>query len=385
MYPNLYYAFKDLFGLDLPFLRFVNTFGFFVALAFLSAAWILSKELARKSKSGLFSPTETEITIGEPASGGELVSNFLIGFLFGFKLLALFLLDETITADPQAFLFSAQGSWPLGILMGGVFVFLKWREKHKLKLDKPEKRTLRLWPQDRVGEITMLALIFGLLGAKLFSIFEEWESFTQDPLGTFFSPAGLTMYGGLICAALAIWIYARKHRISIHNLNDSAAPGLMLAYGVGRLGCHFAGDGDWGIPSDLKTKPGFLPDWLWAYQYPHNVLKTDTPIAGCEAGQWGDYCYQLGQAAYPTPLYEALACILLFGVLWALRKRIKMPGRVFALYLIFNGLERFMIEKIRVNNKMDLFGFQPTQAEVISTSLFLAGTALWFWLGRRKA
>jgi prolipoprotein diacylglyceryltransferase len=158
----------------------------------------------------------------------------------------------------------------------------------------------------------------------------------------------------------------------------------MLAYGVGRLGCHFAGDGDWGIPSDLANKPSFLPDWMWAYHYPHNVLKMDTPINGCEADQWGDYCYQLGQAAYPTPLYEAITCILLFGVLWLLRKKIRVPGRIFALYLIFNGLERFFVEKIRVNSRLDLFGFHPTQAEVISTSLFLSGTLLWFWLGRRK-
>jgi phosphatidylglycerol:prolipoprotein diacylglycerol transferase len=400
MYPNLYYAFKDLFGLELPFLRFVNTFGFFVALAFLSAAWVLSRELSRKSKGGLFSPTENEITIGEPAGWGELLSNFLIGFLFGFKLLALFFLDKELTADPQAFLFSTTGSWPLGLLVGAVFVFLKWREKDQRKLDKPEKRIIRIWPQDRVGEITMLALIFGLLGAKIFSIFEEWESFTQDPLGTFFSPAGLTMYGGLICAALAIWFYARKNKISIHNLNDSAAPGLMLAYGIGRLGCHFAGDGDWGIPSSLKNKPSFLPDWLWTYSYPHNVLGQGTPIPECDPSIWDTFCKQLSNyqyigpdgsillyadGAFPTPLYEAIACILLFGVLWLLRKQIKVPGRIFALYLIFNGIERFFIEKIRVNSQLNLFGFHPTQAELISSVLFLSGLGLWIWLGKRKA
>ena len=385
MYPNLYYAFKDLFGLEFPFLRFVNTFGFFVALAFLAGAWVLSREMGRKSKAGFFTPTESELIIGEPARWSELISNFLVGFLFGYKLVALFILDAQRTADPQSFLFSTDGSWPLGIGLGITFAFLKWSEKNKRKLDKPEKRTIRIWPQDRVGEITMLALIFGLLGAKLFSIFEEWGSFVQDPLGTFFSPAGLTMYGGLICATLAIWFYARKNRMSIHHLNDSAAPALLLAYGIGRLGCHFAGDGDWGIPSDLAQKPSFLPDWLWSSSYAHNVLKTDTPIAGCDPAQWGDYCFQLGQAAYPTPLYEALACGLLFGILWMVRKKVKIPGQIFALYLIFNGLERFFVEKIRVNNKMDILGFHPTQAELISTALFLSGVLLWLWLGRRRS
>jgi prolipoprotein diacylglyceryltransferase len=160
---------------------------------------------------------------------------------------------------------------------------------------------------------------------------------------------------------------------------------LLLAYGIGRLGCHFAGDGDWGIPSDLAQKPSFLPDWLWSSSYAHNVLKTDTPIAGCDSAQWGDYCFQLGQAAYPTPLYEALACGLLFGILWMVRKKVKIPGQIFALYLIFNGLERFFVEKIRVNNKMDILGFHPTQAELISTALFLSGVLLWLWLGRRRS
>ena len=134
MYPNLYYAFKDLFGLEFPFLRFVNTFGFFVALAFLAGAWVLSREMGRKSKAGFFTPTESELIIGEPASWSELISNFLVGFLFGYKLVALFILDAQRTADPQAFLFSTDGSWPLGIGLGITFAFLKWSEKNKRKL-----------------------------------------------------------------------------------------------------------------------------------------------------------------------------------------------------------------------------------------------------------
>ncbi|MFZ9387956.1 MAG: prolipoprotein diacylglyceryl transferase family protein, partial [Chitinophagaceae bacterium] len=103
------------------------------------------------------------------------------------------------------------------------------------------------------------------------------------------------------------------------------------------------------------------------------------PIPGCTDAK---YCNQLEFGVYPTPLYEVIACFLLFLVLWAVRKKIKVPGRLFALYLIFNGFERFFIEKIRVNNRLDLFGFQPTQAEVISTLLFGAGVFLWFFLGR---
>lgn len=377
MYPNLYYAFKDLLGLDWPVLRFVNSFGFFVAIAFLTAAYVLTQELKRKSGQGLFVPNETTILIGEPASWVDLATNFGLGFLLGFKVLALFFLDEETMQDPQAFIFSGQGSPAAGLLLGLFFAAVKWWEKNKEKLDKPEKRLIRIWPQDRVGEITMLALVFGLAGAKLFDIFENWSSFLQNPSAYIFSPAGLTMYGGLICAAIAIGIYARKHKIGFLALADAVAPALMLAYGIGRIGCHVAGDGDWGIVSDLASKPSFLPDWAWSYAYPHNVIEEGVPIPGCS----GPYCNQLPHGVYPAPLFEAVGCILLFGVLWGVRNRLKATGQMFAFYLILNGLERFSIEKIRVNVKMDFLGMQPTQAELIASLLMIAGLVLFIRQG----
>jgi phosphatidylglycerol:prolipoprotein diacylglycerol transferase len=86
---------------------------------------------------------------------------------------------------------------------------------------------------------------------------------------------------------------------------------------------------------------------------------------------------------FPTSFYETIVCLLLFAILWALRKKLKIPGTLFALYLMVNGIERFFIEKIRVNNRMNLFGFHPTQAEVISTLLFLTGFLLFILLRRR--
>lgn len=425
MYPNLYYAFKDLFGVEWTFLRFVNSFGFFVAIAFIVAAVILANELRRKSKQGLLQPTEMQVMVGEPASVMELALNFLLGFLLGFKIVAMFILGPAATDDPQAFIFSPMGSWPAGIAIGLLFAGLKWWEKNKRKLAKPEKRTVRIWPQDRVGEITILALIFGLLGAKLFDIFENWSGFVEDPKAYLFSPSGLTMYGGLICAALAIWWYARKHKIAFWHLNDSAAPALMIAYSIGRIGCQVAGDGDWGVynsayilnsenkivaaaPGDFQRvldsnstyflreykqlgdveriqfkKPGalsFLPNWFFAYTFPHNVNEAGVPIRGCTDNK---YCSQLPAPVFPTPLYEVIACFFFFLVLWAERKKLKVPGTLFALYLIFNGFERFFIEKIRVNTRLTLFGFHPTQAEVISTLLFISGLVLWFWLRKK--
>lgn len=381
MYPNLYFAFKDLFGVEWSVLRFVNSFGFFVAIAFILSAIVLAAELKRKSSEGLLHPKEMQVMVGQPATAGELLLNFLLGFLLGFKIIALFIMDSSATEDPQAFIFSTIGSWPAGILLGLLFAGLKWYEKNKQKLPKPEKRTIRIWPQDRVGEITILALVFGLLGAKLFDIFENWSDFLKHPSSYLLSPSGLTFYGGLICAAIAIWVYAKKHDIGFWHLNDAAAPALMLAYGLGRIGCQVAGDGDWGIVNTNPKPFSWLPDWMWAYNYPNNVNESGIPIPGCV----GKYCNELNPPVYPTPFYEIVISLILFAVLWSLRKKLKTPGTLFALYLMLNGLERFFIEKIRVNTRLNIFGFQPTQAEVISTLLFLAGLILWIFLKRRPS
>jgi len=120
----------------------------------------------------------------------------------------------------------------------------------------------------------------------------------------------------------------------------------------------------------MHPKPfSFLPDWLWAYQYPHNVVNEGIPIPGCT----GPYCNQLPMPVYPTALYEILMCLVLFFVLWAIRKKIKIPGQLAGIYLIFNGTERFFIEKIRVNTKYEFLPFHPTQAEIISFLLIIGG------------
>ncbi len=99
----------------------------------------------------------------------------------------------------------------------------------------------------------------------------------------------------------------------------------------------------------------------------------------------GEYCNQLPIPVFPTPIYETLMCTGLFFILWAIRKRLKTPGNLFAVYLILNGLERFLIEHIRVNSQYDIFGFHPTQAELISAGLVISGVAILWALNRRRS
>ena len=151
---------------------------------------------------------------------------------------------------------------------------------------------------------------------------------------------------------------------------DSIAPSLIIAYGIGRIGCHVSGDGDWGI-TNLAAKPewmSFLPDWIWAYTYPNNVINAGIPIEGCT----GRYCMELANPVFPTPLYEIAMAGIIFLILWTIRRKITTAGVLFFVYLTLNGIERFFIEKIRVNTKYDILG-GITQAEIISSLLILIG------------
>lgn len=379
MYPNLYYAFKDLFGVDWSGLKLINSFGFFVAIAFITAAAVLTSELKRKSKEGLMTFKEEKLVVGKPASIGELLVNFFLGFLMGYKLIGAFL-DRNVLVDTQSYILSSQGNWTTGIIVAIVFTFLKWQEKNRVKLAKPEERMIRIWPQDRVGDMIIYAFVFGFLGAKIFHNLENLDELKKDPIGSLISFSGLTFYGGLICATIAIWQYCRKNNMKPLHVADAFAPTMMIAYGIGRIGCHVAGDGDWGIVNQSVKPFGWMPDWFWAYKYPHNVLNEGVQIPGCV----GQYCAQLPNFVYPTALYEAIVCILLFFFLWSIRKKIKTPGVMLAIYLMINGLERFCVELFRVNTRYHFFGINPTQAELISATFFVSGIILFLFFSKKK-
>lgn len=438
MYPNLYYIFKDWFGVEWHGLSFLNTFGLMVAMGFVTAAVVLSKELQRKEKQGLLSPREEMIIVGKPASVLDIIINAIVGFVFGYKLAGLFF-SKPDAVNPQEYIFSAEGNLLGGLLLGAVLAWFKWYDKNKQKLKEPERRSVRIWPHDRVGDIIILGLIFGILGAKLFDNLENWNDFIADPVGRLFSASGLTFYGGLIVAAIAICWYAAKKGIKIIHLVDAAGLALLLAYAVGRIGCQVAGDGDWGIynsayvadasgkvveaaPGDYQKQlqqheayylrgqvynqdsslvqvtdrlyetlekvphrsfkgPDFLPVWMFAYTYPQNVNKDGVFMANCDE----EHCRALPQPVFPTPFYETVICTLLFIILWAVRKKITTPGVVFGIYLILNGIERFAVELIRVNNTYSIFGFHPTQAEIISVALMLSGIILIIFVKRKAA
>ena len=374
MYPKLSDLINDLFGthINLP----IQSYGFMVALAFLTAGIILYLELKRKEKEGLLQSREIKTIEGKPASWQELLSTGIIGFILGYKFALIFEDYSYFANNPQEVLMSWGGNWIAGLVIGIGSVAWTWYSRNKSKKTPPVEKSMTVHPYQLTGNISMVAAIFGIIGAKLFDVIEHLDDFFQDPLGTLFSFSGLAFYGGFIVAAFAVVRYGRKNNIPFPHLADAVAPAHILAYAVGRIGCQISGDGCWGVinPNPIPEW-WFLPDWIWAFDYPHNVINEGILMPACN----GSHCHVLEQAVYPTPFYETSLGVLIFVILWSIRKKVGIPGLIFSFYLMLNAIERFLIERIRVNIEYKFLGMDITQAQLIAIGLFLLGVASIFY------
>ena len=383
MYPRLSDLINDLIGTDiiLP----VQTYGFFLALAFILAGCVIYIELGRKEREGIILPQEKIRIQGKPPSFQLLAINAIISFFIGYKLIGAFIHYTEFAARPQKFIFSTQGSWWGGIALAIAITLLTYFEKQRKRTGKPVKVSELIHPRQLTGNIILVAAVSGIIGSKLFDVIEHLDLLIKDPLHTLFSFSGLAFYGGLITAAFVLSIYVEKNHIPWPVNTDVVAPALMLAYGVGRIGCQLSGDGCWGIvnPDPKPDWLAFMPDWMWAFKYPHNVINEGGLIPGCI----GKNCHILDQPVFPTPMYETILALTFFGVLWFIRKRVKLHGLLFSAYLILNGTERLFIEQIRVNIRYDFLGMHFTQASLIAVLLILTGIGLIFyfrWWNRKK-
>jgi phosphatidylglycerol:prolipoprotein diacylglycerol transferase len=192
----------------------------------------------------------------------------------------------------------------------------------------------------------------GLAGARILFIVEEWSSFVQSPWDFIFTGAGFTWYGGVFGATLAVTWVVRREGIPWFKAADICAPAGALAYGIGRIGCHVAGDGDWGIET---TRP-------WGVAYTNAIFGWVHPLTGIP--------YAPGVKVHPTPIYEFIQSLIVFGILWPLRKKGYPAGTMFWLYLILSGAMRFVVEFWRVNPPLAL---GLSEAQWFSAILFIAG------------
>lgn len=380
MYPRLSDLINDLLGTNI--LLPAKTFGFFLALAFVAAYIPLKAELKRKEGLGHYKAFRKRVRTAGPMKLQEVIIHALIWGLACYKL-GLFITDRDLfNNDTEAALLSTKGFWLtglLGLLIGGGWKYMEYRKK---LAEKEKFEDINTYPSYYLGTVVTIAFVAGILGSKLFAMLEPNSGFWKDPIGDLVSFNGLSFLGGLICAGALIIYYLYRKGFHILTCVDAFVPGLILAYAVGRIGCQLSGDGDWGIPNPhpMPDMLSWLPDWAWAYDYPHNVAMEGVPIQGC----MDMYCRHLEVPAYPTPLYETLMGFAIFGFLWAIRKRMKYAGMLTGIYMILIGLERFLIEKIRVNEVYDFAGLHFTQAELLSTFLVLGGSLILFLTLRAK-
>ena len=187
-------------------------------------------------------------------------------------------------------------------------------------------------PKDWGYEMGFAALVGGIVGSRVYFIVQNYDQVKDDLLGNLFSGSGLVWYGGVIGGALAVVIWARFRGFLGLALLDLCAPALALGYAIGRCGCQLSGDGDYGKPWDGP----------WAMSYPDGTVPTERTV-------------------HPTPIYETLAMGLGAWILWQLRERVR-AGCLFAIYLIYAGTERFLVEFIRRNTE-DSVGLTTAQLE----------------------
>ncbi|MBB5394099.1 prolipoprotein diacylglyceryl transferase [Mucilaginibacter sp. AK015] len=369
MFPTIGHLFEYVFNTRLSFP--IQTLGFFVALSFLLAYVVFTSEFKRYEANGKIHAFKRTVVVGKPASVLDLLVNFLLGFILGFKFLGAIFYYQSFVADPRRYLLSIHGSTLAGLLAGTAFAVWVYLDKKRDQLQKPTMIEETRHPYQLMGLIVFSVGFFGFIGAKLFDAAEHIAQFRYNPLAVLFSSNGFAYYGGLIFGALTYLYIGYRHGMKQVHLADIGSPGMMLAYGIGRIGCQLAGDGDWGI-INMHVKPqwlNWLPNWMWSFKYPHNAINAGIPIPGCN----GNYCNQLVKGVYPTPFYEAALCIGMFLLMWAFRKKIKVPGLMFCIYLILNGGERFLIEHIRINFNYSYLGITFTQAELIGSLMLLGG------------
>jgi len=204
-------------------------------------------------------------------------------------------------------------------------------------------------PVDWAYEALFAAVIGGLIGARVDWLIQNASELDGDILGNLFSGAGLVFFGGVLGGAIGVLSWAAFRGFLSLSLLDMAAPALAIGYAVGRIGCQLSGDGDYGIPWDGP----------WAMAYPDGTVPTDVPV-------------------HPTPIYETLVMGLVAWGLWQLRDAFR-PAILFALWLLVAGVERFLIEFIRINDEV-VAGL--TLPQLISLAMIIAG-ASWIALAAR--
>ena len=236
--------------------------------------------------------------------------------------------------------FGPVGIHSYGLMLATAFITAVFVIQRELKR--------RGFVEDIAATIVVAAAVGGIVGAKIYAALLDG----RITFAELFSTSGLVWYGGLIGGCISVIIVVIRSPNPILATIDIIGPTLLLGYGIGRIGCFLAGDGDYGPPSDLP----------WAMAFPNGTVPTDVPV-------------------HPTPIYETLISATFFGILWAQRRKLEnIPGVLFGTSLILLGVERFFAEFWRITPRV--WGWM-TGAQLFSILAFIVGIVLIFWARSR--
>jgi len=224
--------------------------------------------------------------------------------------------------------------------------------------------------------VAILTVLGGVVGARLFFVLDHLGEYLRQPWRIFaITEGGLAVYGGIIGGTLTAAFLLWRQRVPIGPVADAVAPGLLLAQGIGRIGCLINGDA-WGGPCTCLVCSGvsasvpaeglgYCP-FAVRYTHPDALLPREL----------------LGVPTHPYPIYDMVVNFLVLAVLWRLRRRGLPDGSLFALYWLLYGLGRFLVSFVR-QEAVWFWGLQ--QAQVIALATALIGLAALLWLLRRRA
>ena len=238
----------------------------------------------------------------------------------------------------------------------------------------------RKLPLDPYSVVAYVA-IAGIVGAKIWHIIDtpadrnfDFVSNAQGFLNTllamfYWFRGGFAWFGGFVAGITTLLLIARKNGINLLTMLDVSSPAAAIGYAVGRIGCLTSGDGDYGIPTHLP----------WGMAFPNGTEPT-TGINGiCLRSGWPESC-----AVHPTPIYEFIVMMLVFWYIWRRGKRALQhplaPGVIVGEFLILSGLERFLVEFLRINPRV-IFGMSNAQFTAVLS--IIAGIVLLVIVRRR--
>ena len=220
-------------------------------------------------------------------------------------------------------------------------------------------------------DLTIYAVIFSIIGARLYYVIFSWDMYKDDLLSIFnIRQGGLAIYGGVIAAIITVCIFAKKRKMSAPLIMDTAGLGLVAGQMIGRWGNFFN-----------REAFGEYTDGLFAMRLPLDAVRssdvTELMRKHMETVDGVSYIQ-----VHPTFLYESLWCLMVLVVMLVYRKYKKFDGEVFLLYLFGYGAGRFWIEGLRTDQLLiPGWGFPVSQA---LAGVLVIGSLLLIFYNRRK-